>query len=78
MINYEEWIELAETATNAIAPNHIFVLKDLFYGIRWARLERGEKLELGRRFKYYVMQNKIPSVKYYGKAQNNSTQYIKL
>lgn len=77
MINYEEWIALARTATTAIAPNHIFVLKDLFDGIGWARLERGEKLELGRQFKYAVIQNAIPSVKCYGKAQNNSTRYIK-
>lgn len=77
MINYEEWIELARTVTTAIAHNHIFALKDLFDGIRWAGLERGEKLELGRQFKYCVMQNKIPSVAYYGKAQNNSAQYIK-
>ena len=77
MINYKEWIASARTATTSIAPNHIFVLKDLFDGIIWARLERGEKLELGRQFKHSVMQNAIPSVKYYGKAQNNSARYIK-
>lgn len=77
MINYQEWLALAQAATNFIAPNHIFVLKDLFDGIRWNSLERGEKLELGRQFKYAVMQNSVPSVRYYGKAQNNSAQYIK-
>ena len=77
MMNYEEWISSARTATNTITANHIFVLKDLFDGIRWTSLERGEKLELGRRFKHAVMQNSVPFVKYFGKAQNNSAQYIK-
>ena len=78
MINYQEWLENARVATGFIPKNHIFVLKDLFDGISWSRLTRGEKLELGRQFKYYVVHNKIPLITYYGKAQNNSAQYIKL
>lgn len=78
MINYQEWIELAKLATGAIESNHIFCLKDLFDGIKWSTLTRGEKLELGRQFKYTVLQKSIPLVEYFGKAQNNSAQYIKL
>ena len=78
VISYQEWLENATTATISIPHNHIFVLKNLFDGISWNTLTRGEKLELGRQFKYCVMQNKIPLVAYYGKAQNNSAQYIKL
>ena len=78
MIDYQEWLENARIATTSIPHNQIFVLKDLFDGISWSTLTRGEKLELGRQFKYSVMQSKIPSVTYYGKAQNNSAQYIKI
>lgn len=77
MINYQEWIELARATTQSIAKNHMFCLKDLFDGIRWSTLARGEKLELGRQFKHAVLQKSVPSVEYFGKAQNNSAQYIK-
>ena len=77
MINYQEWIELAKSVTNDVAPNRVFKLKDLFDGIVWDSLDRGDRLELGRQFKCAVMQNLVPHVIYFGKAQNNSAQYIK-
>lgn len=53
-----------------------FVVKDLFEGIDWNDLSRGDKLYFGKHFKNQVIDGKVPRVKYIGKLENNSSQYI--
>lgn len=76
-MDYNEWIEKAANKTKKLPTNTTFVLKDLFDGIKWNELERGDKLSLGRRFKHEVENGHIPNVICIGKADNNSTQYEK-
>ena len=55
----------------------VFFVKDLFEGMDWKRLSRGDKLAFGKFFKRKVELEQVPRVQYFGKADNNSAQYIK-
>ena len=76
-MDYEKWLFEAISKTGTLLPNTVFVLKDLFDGVKWNTLSPGERREFGRQFKYKVTRGLIPNVEYIGKAQNNSSQYIK-
>ena len=58
-------------------PCTVFFVKDLFEGMEWKHLSRGDKLAFGRFFKRKVELGQVPRVRYYGKADNNSAQYSK-
>lgn len=76
-MDYEKWINEAISRTDALSPNTVFLLKDLFDGINWNTLTNGERRELGRQFKIKVTRGLVPNVAYLDKAQNNSSRYIK-
>lgn len=76
-MDYEEWMNLAISKTGALKDDSVFLVKDLFDGIRWRELGNGEKREFGRQFRIKVERGLIPGVVYIGKAQNNSAQYRK-
>ena len=75
-MNYEELFQKALENIEHTPKNIPFVVKDLF-GTEWYILERRDKLEFGRLFKNAVIEGSIPNIKYIGKAQNNSAQYIR-
>lgn len=58
-------------------PCTVFFVKDLFEGMEWKHLSRGDKLAFGRFFKRKVELGQVPRVRYYGKVDNNSAQYSK-
>ena len=60
-----------------IGANTEFLLKDLFDGVEWNSLSKGERLNFGRLFKDEVLEGRVPNVQYIGKAQNNSARYRK-
>ena len=76
-MNYEQWVCMAISKTGSLQKGTIFLLKDLFNGIQWSKLNNGERRELGRQFKHKVTSGIVPKVIYIGKAQNNSAQYQK-
>jgi hypothetical protein len=77
-MDYEVWLKQANESVQALPSARIFVLKDLFQGVIWSELERGQKLSLGRQFKNKVLDGTIPNVEYIGKADNNSAKYKRL
>ena len=76
-MDYSELLERANTHISAIPNGQVFLAKDLFSGIEWNQLQKGEKLSSGKQFKNAVLDGKFPSVVYIGKAENNSAQYQK-
>ena len=76
-MDYSELLERANTHISAIPDGQVFLAKDLFPGIEWNQLQKGEKLSFGKQFKNAVLDGKFPSVVYIGKAENNSAQYQK-
>ncbi len=74
-MDYEKMLKSAELKINALDVGTEFFLKDLYNGTEWKKLQKGEKLSLGRRFKNCVKLGEIRNVIYLGKAQNNSAIY---
>lgn len=72
------WMQKAQVAIEKLAPSYIFVLKDLFDGIEWNTLEKGERTTFGKTFKNAVKNGDFPNVIFVGKAQNNSSKYQKV
>lgn len=72
------WINKAVSKTGSLPTNTVFALKDLFPGVEWNKLSKGDKLDFGRQFKNLVNQELIPYVVYIGKGQNNSANYKKV
>lgn len=70
---YQEVASIIE----ALQPGTVFLAKDPFDGTKWKALNRGDKLGYGRYFKNLVLNNKVADVEYLGKADNNSSQYVK-
>ena len=50
-MDYDIWINKAIMKIGKLEYNTEFILKDLFSGIEWNKLARGEKTNLGRKFK---------------------------
>ena len=77
-MDIEKWKQKATDAIKTVPVSRVFVLKDLFDGIEWSALPRGEKLSFGRFFKNEVIDGRIAGVAYIGKANNNSAQYKRI
>lgn len=61
---------------NNLQSGDTFLLKDLFEGYEWNRIERSNKIELGKLFLEYV--NSRSDVKSLGKTTSNHCKYEKL
>ena len=77
-MDYTKWTNAAISKINSIPLGTVFLLKDLFEGVEWSNLEKGERLSFGKFFKNEVLEGRIPNVSYIGKAQNNSAKYQKV
>lgn len=77
-MDIEYWFQKALDGVERTEAGTVFVLKELFQGIEWNSLAKGDRLKFGGHFKTKVTTGKVPNVKYIGKAQNNSAQYIKV
>ncbi len=76
-MDYNLWFEEALVAVKSVKIGQVFVLRDLFEGHRWNSLTVGDLLGFGGYFKKKVLLGKVPGIVYFGKAANDSAQYIK-
>ena len=67
----------AISQTGAISKNTEFNLKDLFDGVEWGTMTKGDRQRLGKMFKNEVLEGNIPNIVYLGKSENNSALYMK-
>lgn len=72
------WFQKALEGIDRTAENTVFLVKELFQGTDWNGLATGDKLKFGSYFKNKVSTGNVPNVRYIGKAQNNSAQYMKI
>lgn len=77
-MDYEVWVNKAIMKIGELAAETTFVLKDLFTGVEWDTLERGEKTNLGRRFKANVDNKKISNIIVIDSPKGTSTTYKKV
>ena len=76
-MDYNVWINKAIMKIGELENNTTFILKDLFSGVEWNKLARGEKTNLGRRFKENVDKKAIPNVIVIDSPKGTSTTYKK-
>ncbi len=76
-MDYNIWINKAIMKIGELENNTNFILKDLFSGVEWNKLARGEKTNLGRRFKENVDKKAIPNVIVIDSPKGTSTTYKK-
>lgn len=72
MINYDSIIE----KTKALNPDTIFTIKKLFSEDEWNNLDKGVRIEWGRKFLLEVENNTYPFVSALDKDSANSQKYI--
>lgn len=77
MIDYEALLEEAKLKVSRLPNNKYFTLKDLFLGLRWEQIPRGERSYFGRYFKYAVQRGEVHNVYVSGENKIHSTLYIK-
>lgn len=75
-MDIDEWMDKAKSTISKMEIGNKFVVKDLFEGVEWNNLNRGDRLFFGKHFKNQVSEDKISRVRYIGKLANNSSQYI--
>ena len=76
-MDYNLWINKAIMKIGALEKEKIFTLKDLFSGIEWNELNRGERLNLGKRFKEAVIDKSIPKIIVIETPKGTATTYKK-
>ena len=77
-MDYIVWINKAVMKIGALGKGTTFTLKDLFSGIEWNELDRGQKLHLGRIFKVEVANKSIPNIVVIDTPKRTSTTYKKI
>jgi hypothetical protein len=76
-MDFEIWLAKAETALERIRTDVSFKLRDLYAGHEWESLSKGDRLRYGKYFSNQVKIGKVKGVEAHGKAENNSSLYIK-
>ena len=77
-MDYIVWLNKAVMKIGALRRGTTFTLKELFSGIEWNELDRGQKLHLGRRFKAEVVNKSIPNIVVIDSPKGTSTTYKKI
>ena len=76
-MDYNCWINKAIKKTSELTTGREFLLKDLFDGVEWNAIPKGNRMGFGRVFKNEVLEGNIPNIIYIGKEKNNSAKYRK-
>ncbi|MCD7760828.1 MAG: single-stranded DNA-binding protein [Clostridiales bacterium] len=71
------WLYKAKKTINDMPVHKEFFVKELYEGVEWNELSKGDRLNFGKFFKNAVMDGKIHGIIYIGKAANNSALYRK-
>lgn len=74
----QAWLQRAEKAIEEVKVEQTFVVKDLFDGVEWSNLSKGDRQRFGKVFKNEVLEGTIPNLRYIGKEGNNSAKYEKI
>ena len=77
-MDIKTWMNDAVIKINSLDDGTEFALKDLFDGVKWEDLPKGDRLTFGRSFKNDVSEGNVKNVTYIGKAPNNSAKYRKV
>lgn len=76
-MDYNLWINKAVLKIGALDKGKTFTLRDLFTGTDWNELNRGERLNFGKRFKETIINQSIPNVIVIDTPKGTATTYKK-
>ena len=77
MDNVDSLLSQALSETNNLNEGEIFLVKDLFKGYEWNRIERKNRLLLGTLFLGCVVTSKISGIEVVDKTSSNQRRYKK-
>ena len=77
MTDYKALLEEAKNKIARLPHETSFTVKDLFIGLSWEQIPRGERSYFGRFFKYAVQRGEVPFVSVSGENKIHSTLYVK-
>ena len=72
------WMELAgESIAANVRVGQRFETRDLFDGVAWNALNKGDRIRFGKDFANAVSEGRFPNVERIQRADNNHARYIK-
>lgn len=77
-MDFDKLEKEALVAFSQIPCDQTFLVKDLFKGYRWESFSPGVRRDFGKHFKRRYTIGAIKGIKYVGRAQNGSAQYMKI
>lgn len=72
-----ELFDLAKKSTNDVASKEVFIVKDLFRGFEWNRIQRGDRTKLGSIYFSYAKNEGKEDMIPLGKTPQNQQMYRK-
>ena len=75
-MDIKEYMDIALNSIKELETGKKFITKDLFKGIKWDSLSKGDRIAFGKFFANEVRENKIPQVKAIVSGKN--TKFIKI
>ena len=76
-MNIDLWMGKVRESLRRVKSGSTFVVKDLFEGHEWNQLSPGDKRNFWKAFKNAVSSGKYAGVRFLGKRENNSSEYMK-
>lgn len=74
----QDLCNIATFTLSDVAPEETFLVKDLFRGFEWSRIDKGNRTKLGSMFYSYAKGNGAGIVEPLGKTPQNQQIYRKL
>ena len=78
-MDFAKWLKEAEISIKTkVKSGSIFEVKELFDGVKWNNLPKGDRISFGRFFSNEVDEGNITGIKKLPRGKNNHTRYTKL
>ena len=74
----KDLLELAKEATGDVVSGEEFIVKDLFRGFEWKRIDRSNRTKLGSMYFAYAQNGGSIVIKQLDKTPQNQQKYCKL
>lgn len=78
-MDYDNWLEKAKRNIDTkLKVGKKFEVRDLFDGVEWNELSKGDRINFGKFFSNAVKEGKIPAIERIKRGDNNHARYVKI
>lgn len=74
-MDFNIWMERAKAKIARLQNGSSFKVKQLFEGVEWEALRKGDRIQFGKYFKNEVELGRVRGVVFVGRGVDNSAQY---